>query len=57
MWSEWRTSSRSNGGGACVELARSVEVVRVRDSKNAGGPVLGFSAHAASAFFSSLKRG
>ncbi|MEV0681339.1 DUF397 domain-containing protein [Actinosynnema sp. NPDC050436] len=52
----WRKSSRSNGGGNCVEIARSSAVVQVRDSKNAGGPVLGFSAGAAAAFFSSVAR-
>ncbi|CCH34148.1 DUF397 domain-containing protein [Actinosynnema sp. NPDC047251] len=57
MWSEWRKSSRSNGGGNCVEVARSAGAVRVRDSKNSAGPVLGFGAGAAAAFFASVKRG
>lgn len=33
----WRKSSRSNGGGQCVELAN---VGAVRDSKNPTGPAL-----------------
>ena len=38
----WRKSSYSgNGGGNCVEVARSLPgVVAVRDSKNPDGPVL-----------------
>jgi hypothetical protein len=36
----WRKSSYSNGGGgACVEVAFA-EVVAVRDSKNASGPMI-----------------
>lgn len=30
----WRKSSRSAGNGACIEVARSGEVVGVRDSKD-----------------------
>lgn len=38
----WRKSSRSNQqGGACVEVGRSdLELVGIRDSKNANGPAL-----------------
>jgi Domain of unknown function (DUF397) len=38
----WRKSSYSgNGGGDCVEVARSLPgIVAVRDSKNPDGPVL-----------------
>ncbi|MCF6524839.1 DUF397 domain-containing protein [Streptomyces sp. JJ36] len=40
----WRKSSYSNGsGGDCVEVADGVPgLVPVRDSKQAGGPVLAF---------------
>ncbi|MEV5781892.1 DUF397 domain-containing protein [Streptomyces sp. NPDC051639] len=41
--SAWFTSSYSNGaGGECVECARGVDGVLVRDSKDAGGPVVTF---------------
>ncbi|WP_433263732.1 DUF397 domain-containing protein [Actinosynnema sp. CS-041913] len=56
MWSEWRKSSRSNGSGACVEVARSTTAFRVRDSKNSAGPVLGFSGRSMAAFLAGLKR-
>jgi hypothetical protein len=40
----WRTSSRSNDQGLCVEvadnLARTAGVVAVRDSKDPAGPAL-----------------
>lgn len=41
----WRTSSFSGNGGDCVEVAWPQEVeTAVRDSKNADGPALAFSA-------------
>jgi hypothetical protein len=45
----WRTSSFSGTNGNCVEVAHAPAGVLVRDSKNAGGPVLslpGFGWHA-----------
>lgn len=57
MWSEWRKSSRSNGaGGNCVEVAVSPDAFRVRDSKNATGPVLEFDRRAVAAFLTAVKR-
>ena len=52
----WRTSSKSQGTN-CVEVAADVDAVFVRDSKDRGGPVLGFSRQEWSAFLSSLKSG
>jgi hypothetical protein len=45
---EFRKSSRSDGGSNCVEVADATNgsAVRVRDSKDPGGPVLVFSAAA-----------
>ena len=36
----WRKSSRSSDVANCVEVAFGETAVGVRDSKNAGGPVL-----------------
>ena len=37
----WRTSSYTNNGGACVEVAGNLPgIVAVRDSKDRSGPVL-----------------
>ncbi|MFD9593948.1 DUF397 domain-containing protein [Kitasatospora sp. NPDC059973] len=40
----WFTSSYSGTeGGACIEVAAMTTAVRVRDSKDRGGPQLAFS--------------
>jgi hypothetical protein len=39
----WKKSSFSEGGGACVEVARVSNGVLVRDSKNPSGPELWFT--------------
>lgn len=37
----WRTSSFSNNGGACVEVADNQPgIVAIRDSKDRNGPIL-----------------
>ncbi|MFI6227934.1 DUF397 domain-containing protein [Micromonospora echinospora] len=40
--SEWRTSSRSGGNGACVEVRYADHAIQVRDTRDRQGPVLGF---------------
>ncbi|GAB6898613.1 hypothetical protein JCM9957A_17030 [Kineosporia succinea] len=40
---EWFKSSLSQDGGGCVEARFTQEGVEVRDSKNPGGPKLGFT--------------
>ncbi|MFJ8444466.1 helix-turn-helix domain-containing protein [Kitasatospora griseola] len=58
---QWFKSSYSEGdGGQCIEAAynfASVGVVPVRDSKDPGGPVLGFSTDTWQAFVSAVKSG
>ena len=53
----WRKSSYSgNGGGDCVEVARSLpDVVAVRDSKNPDGPILTFSRDEWASFITRLR--
>ena len=52
----WRKSSYSgNGGGECVEVG-AFDLVLVRDSKDQGGPVLGFTASAWAVFTAALRR-
>ncbi|MFD3719542.1 DUF397 domain-containing protein [Streptomyces sp. NPDC058674] len=55
----WFTSSYSNNGGQCVEVATNLVasrgVVPVRDSKDPGGPVLDFTAGAFAAFVVGIK--
>ncbi|MDG4794309.1 DUF397 domain-containing protein [Micromonospora sp. WMMD1082] len=57
----WRTSSRSNDQGLCVEvadnLARVHGVVGVRDSKDQGGPVLEISPPGWTAFVDAIRAG
>ena len=58
---QWFTSSYSNNGGQCLEVATNLVasrgVVPVRDSKNPGGPVLGLPAGAFSSFVASVRTG
>ncbi|WP_328471825.1 DUF397 domain-containing protein [Streptomyces sp. NBC_00448] len=57
----WFTSSYSENGGACIEvaanLAASRGVVPVRDSKDPSGPALDFSADAFASFVAGVKAG
>ncbi|MGW2845411.1 DUF397 domain-containing protein [Streptomyces sp. NPDC001274] len=57
----WFTSSYSSNGGACVEVAADLvtphRVVPVRDSKNAGGPVLRVSASSFASFITGVRSG
>ncbi|MGW1231288.1 DUF397 domain-containing protein [Streptomyces californicus] len=57
----WFTSSYSNNGGACVEVATNLAtphgIVPVRDSKDAAGPVLTVAAAAFSTFVAGVRDG
>ncbi|MFD6800793.1 DUF397 domain-containing protein [Streptomyces cyaneofuscatus] len=57
----WFTSSYSDNGGDCVEVAvnlvASQDIVPVRDSKVVDGPVVGVRATAFSAFVAGVQAG
>ncbi|WP_103532572.1 DUF397 domain-containing protein [Streptomyces sp. SM11] len=57
----WFTSSYSDNGGACVEVATNLAtphgIVPVRDSKNVSGPVLDVPATAFTAFVAGVRTG
>ncbi|MEW2059618.1 DUF397 domain-containing protein [Streptomyces sp. NPDC007002] len=57
----WFTSSYSNNGGQCVEVATNLAaphgIVPVRDSKNVTGPALSLRADAFSAFVAGVRAG
>ncbi|MFI9641272.1 DUF397 domain-containing protein [Micromonospora sp. NPDC051925] len=50
----WRKSTRSGSDTNCVEVAESVRVVGVRDSKDPAGPVLAFGRRSWAAFVAGL---
>jgi hypothetical protein len=47
---EWRKSSRSGGGGQCIEIASSGPAVLVRDSRDRSGGMLAFTSAEWAAF-------
>jgi uncharacterized protein DUF397 len=52
----WQTSTYSNNGGACIQVASSASgVVAVRDSKDPDGPALAFTPGQWMAFTSTVK--
>jgi hypothetical protein len=53
----WRKASASTANGQCVELARTVGGVAVRDSKDPGGPVLHFTRTEVAAWLAGAKAG
>lgn len=58
MDNQWRTSSRSGGNGACVEVRKADGGdVQVRDSKDRPGPVLTITPTAWTAFIDGAGRG
>jgi len=56
---DWRKASYSStNGGNCVEIAGNLPgIVAVRDSKDPGGPVLGFGPAEWAAFISGVRAG
>ncbi|MCF3145589.1 DUF397 domain-containing protein [Streptomyces platensis] len=54
----WFTSSYSNNGGNCIEVAANIPgVIPVRDSKDPNGPALTFTANGWSSFVAAVKGG
>ncbi|WP_031516176.1 DUF397 domain-containing protein [Streptomyces sp. NRRL F-5123] len=54
----WFTSSYSENGGSCVEVAVNVpNTVPVRDSKDASGPALEFTPAAWTSFVTAVRNG
>ncbi|MFJ5835778.1 DUF397 domain-containing protein [Streptomyces shenzhenensis] len=57
----WLTSSYSENGGQCVQVATNLAAPRglvpIRDSKNPHGPVLDLPAHAFTTFVAEVKTG
>ncbi|MFE2979689.1 DUF397 domain-containing protein [Streptomyces sp. NPDC059258] len=57
----WFTSSYSNNGGQCVEVATNLAaphgIVPVRDSKNTTGPALSLRTDAFTTFVAGIKSG
>ncbi|MFD4572350.1 DUF397 domain-containing protein [Streptomyces sp. NPDC058417] len=54
----WRTSSYSDNGGACVEVALNLlGTVPVRDSKHPAGPMLNLPADAFVSLVAGIKAG
>ncbi|WFE25356.1 DUF397 domain-containing protein [Solwaraspora sp. WMMD791] len=53
----WKKSTRSNGGGDCVEVASPNRAVLVRDSKDQAGPILSFTADTWTGFVRGIKVG
>jgi hypothetical protein len=57
-FTNWRKSTRSDGGDNCVEVAVAADgAVGVRDSKDATGPVLRFTAAEWDAFTGGVRDG
>jgi len=54
---DWRKARRSMGAGDCVEVAPTGSKVLVRDSKNLGSVMLGYSAGAWRSFLNDAKQG
>lgn len=52
----WKKSRRSNGQGACVEVAANLPgIVALRDSKHPTGPALIVTCHQWTAFLDDLR--
>jgi hypothetical protein len=57
VYRDWRKSQHSPGADGCVEIAWDPQGVRVRDSKDPGGPALYFTWLEWKAFITGVKEG
>lgn len=57
MDSKWRKATRSNNGGACVEVREIGDEIHVRDSKDPSGPILRFTGPEWDAFLDGAHKG
>ncbi|WP_106402512.1 DUF397 domain-containing protein [Actinocorallia populi] len=56
--STWRKSTHSNGaGGDCIEVARTRQLIALRDSKSPNIPYLTFSPKLWKTFLANVKQG
>jgi hypothetical protein len=53
----WRTSRRSAGNGACVEVAPAAGTVLVRDSQDQAGPIVQYPGGSWRTFLGAVKIG
>lgn len=53
----WRKAKRSMNGGNCAEIAASVGVIAVRDSKDPLGPVLRYPLTSWASFLATARNG
>ena len=53
----WVKANASGAANNCVEIARTPDSVRVRDSKNPGGPILAFTRAEWAAFLDGARNG
>lgn len=56
-FTNWRKSTKSSGGGNCVEVAHAGAAVGVRDTKNRNDGTLVFSAEGWGSFLAGLRAG
>ena len=54
---EWRKARRSMNNGNCAEIAASVGVIAVRDSKDPSGPVLRYPVTSWTSFLAAARNG
>jgi hypothetical protein len=54
-FTDWRTSSRSDGGSNCIQVAIAADAVAIRDSKDPDGPILIFPRESWTQFLAAVR--